>query len=408
MSVIVYDIVGGQAAIRGAMNSIETRYGKLKEKMIKQSKTDAEIKKIQTLLAKANEDIAALAPEQLLEKLKEQSTDVLSTVLEQSARNTSNLISNNNYFFEFARDYNNSIGKLLQLADFANRKEGVKIQTGEFNTSLLKSNKIKGQVGRAANALGEIGAIGGDIKISSVLEELLLQNFGKSNNIVIVPTGAKKVGGQTITSDNVVMVLDENGKLIVNLNISNKFNTAYRATSKGTKNSIKMATRTVEHFLQEVNSNQKDYEIALFNFLSYHETYPNGHFERTDFLSSEYNYKKDWRLLRRAISAEMLYGMTKGTGNTIDVNGHQIKDEIHLYAYGDKLFLHNDVIKSAFGISGKKQISPATINLSRRAGWFKNRNWKGRPIDKIIHGEEPEVETQIKKFSIVYNQIINF
>lgn len=403
MSVIVYDAVESQSLIQPSLALIQKRYENIKNQMKKQAKSKEEIIQLKKILAQANQNLEELSPEKLLEFLKTNSTDILSNALETGAINTSNLISKNNYFFQYMKNYNNSIGKLIQLTEFANKKEGVIIKASEFNTSLLASNKIKGQIGKAANALGEIGTIGGNIKISSVLDGLL-QDFGKNNKMIIVPTGTQKSNGQTITSDNVVLIIDSNGNLVANVNISNKFNTAYRANSKSTKNPVKMATRTVQHFLDQVQSNRNNYEIALFNFLSYHEAYSNGHFERIDLIPQ---YQKEWQNLRRAISAEMLYSMVQGTGNNINVNGYNIKDKIHLYAYGDKIFLHNDVINSAFN-NRSRNISPATINLSKRAGWFQKRNWKGRPTEKIIKGEEEEVETQIKKFSIIYNQIIKF
>lgn len=404
MGIIIYDVIKVQPQLKQSVGAISNRYAELKKLMERQIYSTQEITKLQSLLVKANQQLAELSPERILEILKQNSTDILSTALETNAINTSNLISKNNYFFEFARSYDNSVGKILQLAEFANRQDGVKIKTSEFNTALLSSQKIKGQVGKAANALGEIGAIAGDIKISQVCEELLQNNLN-DHKTISVPTGTQKANGQTITTDNVVLIIDSNGKLVANINISNKFNTAYRAKSKGTTNAVKMATRTVSSFLKEAKSNKSDYETALFNFLSYHEGISNGHFKRFDLLQID-NYKKDWQEVRRAISAEMLYGMTQGTGGNIQVNGYNIKDEIHLYAYGDKLFLHQDIINSAFG--GRRKIPPATINLSRRASWFINRNWQSKPKPQIITGKEEEVENQIRKFVITYNQKINF
>jgi hypothetical protein len=75
-------------------------------------------------------------------------------------------------------------------------------------------------------------------------------------NIVIYDTGTKNQTGKNVRviTDTVMAVQDPTtGNIKATLNFSDKFNASYRANSTSTTKPVKIATRTIEHFLNEVD-----------------------------------------------------------------------------------------------------------------------------------------------------------
>jgi hypothetical protein len=125
--------------------------------------------------------------------------------------------------------------------------------------------------------------------------------------------------------------VDANNAVLSVLPVSIKMNTLFTKHSTSTIKPVKMASRTIANFVKDVSSYDnrvaKAYEKTLYNYISYHDVSAlNTHFMRQDYIA---DFQDDWKELRRAVSAELLYQLTSGRGaGSFNVGGQEIADAI--------------------------------------------------------------------------------
>lgn len=446
MSVITYDIVGGTDAINSVMPVIEKRYADLKQKMTQevQLKTlrNSQLTRIRQFLTTFNTTYAKCSPSQIESLLKQsivnsispQMSSYLTTIASNSTQLLSNKIGNNLSASSQSRmNMVRALGGLYSLYLDNMGKGQVSIDANSFeqeSKKLLNALVQAGMTGspqsslpqglrETGNALGHAGAISGALLAQNVVNDLITVALPKHKNTIVYDTGTKKVQNTntTITTDTLAVsqiVSGYTSKLMATLNISDKFNTVYRPQATSTGRAVKLATRTITTFLEQVpHNNLRDaYEIALMNYLSYHAmALPDDGFLRVDFLKGN-TRNSHWNSLRRTIGAEMLYNELFGSGKGVFLQGnHKINDTVDLYVYGDKIFLADDIIRSKQTKKGFRDFNMAQISLAKRNQLLSGSSIQSLPKKHILKAPDPRenyVANILSTTTISYSQVVKF
>lgn len=416
-SPIIYSEEGARYYLYGHISNIQNRYNNLKTQILSQTYIDNRRKQnilnLKKKIAQINLLYQSYTPQQIEDLLLKSATNNLDNSFTQSLETVASTSSAwlTTHFDKLNQNIHR--GKFVQglnvLYSLFN-SQGQSIDNNSFNIlydriyTTLTNQGSYGGLKETGNILGDIGSVAAAQKANDVLNTLLDQFVSQNKNVglSIMETGAQKKPGtnQTRTSDMVAIFYDKNtGSLLTSINFSNKFNAKYKKNSKSTGGAVKLATRSVSSFLNEVNSSyKKSYDYALSNFISYHQADDATHFERTDFIR---DYPAEWNVLRRAIGAEMVYNLLAKRKNT-----EQINDDIDIYIYGDKLFLDDSILKSK---TKSKQFNLAQISLNKRKALLRSGSLQSRPTEAVIAGRENYVYNKIiKTTNISYSQTINF
>lgn len=437
--VIQYNTGTATKEISSSLNVIASRYNNLKKNMlnnitINQIKKQ-KIKKIRFFLNTLNENAKFLNDEKILEFLQNGMVEGLDEVLENLALTSSSLMEMSyKGYGSFQKDqFFSSLGKLYYLLEIGRANKEISF---DYNSLALELNKIasgfinsKQSLKETGNALGRIGAQGAaPLVIQNNIDNILKSLESTKNNyqVIIKDTGTQKILGnakKTITTDTWVASIDPVlGTLRASLKISDKFNANYKKNTHSTGSPIKLATRTIKNFLDEVTHplSKKAYEKALMNYISYHKNNISD-YHRQDIIKQD---TQNWNLLRQAIGAEMMYNdLYFGKGKfqqKFGQNQHVIEDDmIDLYIYGNKIFLASDILNSVNQKrgKGKGQFNLAQISLYQRNNILTNPKYlNSLPKKNILsayHSEGEEGATRvvyqiIEKSQISYSQTIKF
>lgn len=437
MPIILYQDRGG--------NSVD-RYNYLKNMMIKdsylsglQKKRNEQLKNFFNIFNSKIKYIKNFE-EKVLEVSRQCLNKNLSQSLEDSVANASAIldkVKSNQALNSALTAYGNAIaflngiivnsrgGKGARISSSALQKE---INNVQLNSLLQKINdKTFVEIGNITGSLGVLGAFAQlQGATENILNEFVDNNIIKNGlNVVLQDTGAKKKTktNRTVVTDGIMAAVDANNAVLSVLPVSIKMNTLFTKHSTSTIKPVKMASRTIANFVKDVSSYDnrvaKAYEKTLYNYISYHDVSAlNTHFMRQDYIA---DFQNDWKELRRAVSAELLYQLTSGRGaGSFNVGGQEITDAIQLYFYGDKIFVNEDLIKSAFfSKSGSsRNINMATIgdkNVRKKIliNPDEPQSFLTPALQKVYNNRGSTaatewVETQISKVAITYSQVIRF
>lgn len=450
-----YSLAISKIQIAQAMQPIEKRYEQLKKQMTLESNLkqlrQEKIINIRNFLSQIN-TAHSLWSDEAIEKFlahaaAQSSVGNIQNYLEQIAKNAS-LFKIDPKTGVSSRTTSNThdmivaLGKMYSLYNMAASKKNFSVDANSFETELkrlhtqLQRGGLVPTTGQPeglkeiGNLMGGIGAIAGGIVSSNVIENLMGDAIPSNLRVNVQNTGDKKTQGpnsQTITTDTLIAMYQVNqhsASLVATLKVSDKFNTQYRTNSTSTVRPIKLATRTVNSFLREVDPKYRNnYEVALMNYLSYHETIHNGHFLRESLLKQGKYWdpeigKTKWLALRKAIGAEMLYSELFGIGKGTFVlpDGNVIQDTIDLYCYGDKIFFADDIIRSKYSAKkGEyKDFNAVQISLKKQESLLKSAtNIQSQPIDSIKYARNADAAMDqvayiLSTSTISYSQVVKF
>lgn len=300
------------------------------------------------------------------------------------------------------------------------------IDTKDLEKLYWVSNNIDANSASIANALGGIGQIAGAITALSFSQRLLktlkLDDKAFGAKIEIRDTGdtiGKGKDGKTgfkITTDTMAIIrIPQNDKdkddYVLTFNFSDKFSSDFKRNLTTTPKRIKLATRSVEHFLKDTDANSRDdYQEILMNYFSYHKLDTSKGMKRTDWTK----IKETLPDLKEVIGQEMLLNYFQGSNQKFFNENYN--DKIDIMVYGNKLFFPSNIIRSRNKTFGKRSQSwqLATTAAEVRTKWFKNQNksnklrWEsGHVISQVAKGKEEYVENKIRKISLIYNQFID-
>lgn len=356
----------GQATkeLASSMSIVNKRYQQLKQQMLQSSEIDnirkRQIQQIRAFLTTINANAQYLDDQTILNYLGSGTSKGLSETLQTMALNSSGFSEDPKSALKIPKlqTFFNALEKLYGLLE---RGKGKKEISYDYHSLERELNKIA--IGLAdspqltmketGNILGRIAAQGTipymlQQSIENLKQNLAIQGGTTGARIRIVDTGAQKIPGtkKTITTDTMLVSVDPlTGKILATLQISDKFNAKYKANAHSTNRPIKLASRTIRNFINEVkiSSIAQAYETALINFISYHKINLKKDYHRTDFTKIVAN---NWRNLRQAIGAEMMYNEIYQGKGQFNYNGTQINDLIDLSIYGDRIYLASDVLNT--------------------------------------------------------------
>ena len=365
------------------MKIVVNRYNSLKKQMLDADTIkgirEAKMKRIRKFLEAINANLDTVTDDnKLLQYLSSGMTegakkaiDKMNEVLENLAA-TSSVLSDKNVLSDSRQEkldaFLENLGSLLTLLE-QGKKNGM--VSYDYNALAFELNKIEQTLRNSpnqvmeetGNVLGHIGAQGAvpyivQKSVSSIMKELVPNDKIFSSRVQIFDTGKAKtsVRKQTVTTDTLLMAIDPNSEIQVKatLTISDKFNAKYKRDLDNTGAPIKLATRNVRNFVQDVKESSIEngddiataYENAITNFLSYHtNNFPltEKDHQRIDFTKE---YKEQWKQLRQAIGAEMMHHEIYIGKGSFNYNGKQFNDLIDISFYGGKLYLASDILNT--------------------------------------------------------------
>ena len=429
MSIIIYEQSQWHSQQSVLANQIQVRYNELKTQLKNNTNSTNAFNKVKSQLTSLNLKYSQLTEQQLLSAIASAADTTLSNALQQAVGDMQQLLKTEKYTPD-----QNSINKAIQslstldgLFQAAHSQKGITLDIKDFDAlfsqikGLVNDPEFKGFV-EIGNKIGYIGAAVGQLQTQKVLLEIDEILGIDTPTVRVKDVGAKKKNGTniTVTTDSIIIpglsVNTRNNIVSASLNISSKLNVKYTANSQSTKKSVKMASRNVTTFLDEIQSStwKSKYEQALYNFISFHRNH-------NDKQYVHYNYalrqNSNWSTIRRAISAELLYNMLNSNNYTFSTNGQTYKDQVTIYNYGDKLFLEDKLVSSAM-MNNKEMAMAAFPNVSDIQRRLLNHSGARQGVAKdgylTVHGgqvkvqDESQAEKIIAKASIIYNQKINF
>lgn len=295
-------------------------------------------------------------------------------------------------------NFQNLIEQVLQAPP-----EGIEIQTSEFLTLLnkLDFSKIQNMLSETGNSLGYIGELSGLMVMIDIANQLL-ENFSKfgGSSITLGPltmeiqnTGQKTVKKKSsnksmrIGTDNLLIIKSGN-QVLFTLNMSNKFNTKYKANlPKKKTTTAKLVTQSVGSFLED----NPQYAYSVYNIISYHWDQDYG--VRTDFGFGNTMLNG---LMRQTIGGQMLYQHIFGTGKQVNNGTYDFSDTISLIAYGTKIYATSNILNV---VQKRGKFNKAQIDTRGRAGWCPYGNRRRSIIE-----DEYEAQRRIAAFTMTYSQ----
>lgn len=375
--------------------------------LFKQNSTiDENEKRLNQILSNAQKDLTSLTNEIVTEEaLKNAIQNAMNTNSALSGDIEKMASSMNIAFFneanEKARDLREVYEKGYEEFEFLTSsvlKSGrVLVNKNQLIEILnnLNPTEVANKFKEVANPLGWIGELSGLVLLNDIANELLESSFKNIPNVQVelVNTGSFfSDQGSRLTTDN-ILIFRSDGKVIYQLNLSNKLNTAYKANSKTTKRAIKLRTTSVNAFL---NEHQDDWPSPIFNIISYH--WDTSKKSRVDYLNSSVG-----SIARQTLGLQILLDHIYGTKETFSINEDIFKDEVQLIAYGTQIIASNSVLKNALFnkfMKDKNKYRMATIN---RKDWFQDGNEQG---ETYIY-DEFDAQRRILKFELIYSQTLS-
>lgn len=428
MAIIVYEKKTWESKITSLSNKLQNRYNFLKTELQKNQQQTAAFNKIKNQLIAINSAYAYLTQDQLETAISNAADLTLSEALEraigdirmlhvskspgsQKILNAIYSLQTLNGLFEAAKV---SGGISIDLAGF--QKMQTKVQNLVYDKNFSGFSEI-------GNMIGQLGATVGEVQTQKALLEINKILNIQTPQMQITEVGASKRDNTntTVTTDSIVIpglnIKSMANGVSASLNISSKLNVNYKANSKTTKTPVKMASRNVITFLNEVESKvwRSGYEQAIYNFISFHRNKAEAPHIRFNYAlgkrQSNSAFSEAWSVLRRSVSAEILYNMLRSTNYTFSLNGNKYNDRVTIYNYGDKLFLEDKIATSAFARNDIGEVQfPNISNIQQQLLSYEGARKVGYEIHggKVLVKNEGEAENIISKTSIVYNQKINF
>lgn len=280
--------------------------------------------------------------------------------------------------------------------------EGIEIQTSEFITLLnkLDFSKIQTMLTETGNSLGYIGELSG-LMIMIDIAQHLLENFGSfggSFNLGTLTMEIQNTGQKTVKkkgsnksmrigTDN-LLIIKQGNQVLFTLNLSNKFNTKYKANMPKKKTTTaKLVTQSVGSFLVD----NPQYAYSMYNIISYHWDRDHGY--RTDFGLGNTMLNG---LMRQTIGGQMLYQHIFGTGKQVNNGTYSFADTISLIAYGTKIYATSGVLDV---VKKRGKFNKAQIDTRGRNGWCPYGSRRRSIIE-----DEFEAQRRIAAFTITYSQ----
>lgn len=438
MAYIKYDSFEAARAVKESSQRIAKRYGELKSKMLNQVAIEelrrAKTAELQQLLTQLNESYSKYTPDQVEnllatyadeEIVKNFNNYLTQIVTNQSAFRADALINEEAKKIHSQRmTFFSGLSNLFRLYQQINQSgSGVSIDMNSFKAEcqrILVQIKDNPQgLSETGNILGRVGAMSGAITASFFVDKVIQQSIpakSSSTTAITYSTGdLKDQNNRTIVTDTLTIATRQlaNGSAIqCNFHFSDKFNAKFAPNPSSTQSSVKLVTRNVRTFLNEVdNQYVDDYATVLYNYLSYHEMINNDHFFRIHWLSQKDASDTEWLSFRKAVGAELMYNLTQGiNSNQFSLNGQNFNDIIHIYVYGNKLFLEDKIFSSLMTKRGRaKDFNAAQISLAQTKKLLTSAsNQQSRPVATVLKEREEGAESILSTSAITYKQTIKF
>lgn len=290
------------------------------------------------------------------------------------------------------KDYDAGYAIIQNLFNQVLEKKNITLSGNKLEQMIsgLDSQHLIQDFKEIGNPLGLIGEATGVLLLANMADELLKTTFKKQKNahVEIINAGDLTTipdnlfpKGRTITTDNLLIIRDNNNKILFQLNLSNKLNTQFKKTSQST-DSVKLRTTSVNSFL----TTHPEWQGPILNFFSYHYDRSNKeNWRRIDMLQN-----KNASKIRQTIAAQIIFDFAFGTKSNFIYNDQTYQDNVQLIAYGTKIMATQNVLTQAFFSKNfnylTRLVQVETNAKEKRADWFSDENIRGSLDNGVYQG----------------------